>query len=367
MKIPLVDLQSQYQKIGPELKEKILQIMERGDFVLGEDLKLFEKEFADYCQANYAIGVGSGTEALHLSLLALGIKEGDEVITSANTFAATVAAVYWTGAKPVLVDISPQNYNINLSLLEKAITSKTKAIIPVHLYGQPVDMDKLKEICKVHNLLIIEDACQAHGAKYKNHRVGSLGDIAAFSFYPGKNLGAAGEGGIITTNNKDWADKIIMLRNHGQKQKYLHEIKGFNSRLDNLQAVILRVKLKHLDEWNELRNKWAALYTKLLNETSLTTPKAEDWVYHVFHIYGALCKKRDALINYLKEKEIGAGIHYPIPIHLLDAFQDLGYKEGDFPITEKFAKEIISLPIFPELNEEKINYVVNAIKEFEKR
>jgi dTDP-4-amino-4,6-dideoxygalactose transaminase len=367
MKVPLVDLQSQYQKIAAELNEKVIQILKSGDFIMGEELRLFEEEFAKYCETRYAIGVGSGTEALHLSLLACDIKLGDEVITSANTFAATVAAIHWTGAKPVLVDINPQNYNIDLNLIEKAITPKTKAVIPVHLYGQPVDMDKLKEICKIHNLLIIEDACQAHGAKYKNHKVGSLGNIAAFSFYPGKNLGAAGEGGIITTSNKDLADKIIMLRNHGQKQKYYHEIKGFNSRLDNLQAAILRIKLKHLDGWNALRNKWASLYTELLSNTSLVTPKVENWAYHVFHIYGVLCEKRNDMINYLKEKEIGAGIHYPVPIHLLDAFKDLNYKEGDFPITEKFAKEVISLPIFPELNEDKINYIVNAIKDFEKR
>jgi dTDP-4-amino-4,6-dideoxygalactose transaminase len=279
---------------------------------------------------------------------------------------ATVDAISQTGAKPVLIDINPDNYNLDLNQLEKAVTKKTKAIIPVHLYGQPVDMDKVKEIAQANNLLVVEDACQAHGAEYKGKRTGSLGDIATFSFYPGKNLGAFGDGGAITTNNEEFAEKIRMLRHYGQKKKYFHEIKGFNNRLDTIQAAVLRVKLKHLDEWNKARGNWAQKYTELLKETSLITPKIESWADHVFHLYVVRSQKRDELINFLKEKEIGAGIHYPVPIHFQEAYKDLGHKKGDFPMTEKAANEIISLPMFPELTEEKINYIVKAIKEFEK-
>lgn len=366
MKIPLVDLRSQYQNLSQEINEKVIQVMRKGDFILGEELKLFEEEFAKYCHSHYALGVGSGTAAIQLALLACKIGPGDEVITAANTYAATVEAIYLVGAKPVLIDIDLNNYNLDLSCLEKAITPKTKAIIPVHLYGQPVDMQKLIEIAQAHNLLIIEDACQAHGAEYKKKKAGSFGNISAFSFYPGKNLGAYGDGGAVVTNNEELAEQIKMMRDHGQKQKYFHQVKGFNSRLDTIQAAILRVKLKYLDDWNKKRNKWAQFYTNLLKETSLTTPKIESWAYHVFHLYVVRCEKRDALLNFLKTREIGAGIHYPIPIHLLEAFEDLGHKKGDFPMTEKAANEIISLPMFPELTEEKINYIVETIKEFEK-
>ncbi len=366
MKIPLVDIQTQYQNLSQEINEKVFYVIKRGDFILGEEVKLFEEDFAKYCQTKYALGMSSGTDALKLSLLAGGVKEGDEVITAANTFVATVDAISQTGAKPVLIDINPDNYNLDLNQLEKAVTKKTKAIIPVHLYGQPVDMDKVKEIAQANNLLVVEDACQAHGAEYKGKRTGSLGDIATFSFYPGKNLGAFGDGGAITTNNEEFAEKIRMLRHYGQKKKYFHEIKGFNNRLDTIQAAVLRVKLKHLDEWNKARGNWAQKYTELLKETSLITPKIESWADHVFHLYVVRSQKRDELINFLKEKEIGAGIHYPVPIHFQEAYKDLGHKKGDFPMTEKAANEIISLPMFPELTEEKINYIVKAIKEFEK-
>jgi len=366
MKIPLVDLQVQYQDLSQEINEKVIQVMKRGDFILGEDLKLFEEEFAKYCETKYAVGVASGTDAIKLALLAGEVGPGDEVITVANTFVATVEAIHQIGAKPVLVDINPENYNLDLNLVEKAITSKTKAIIPVHLYGQLVEMEPLQEIAKAHQLIIVEDACQAHGAKYKDKKAGSFGEVSAFSFYPGKNLGAYGDGGMIVTDQEKLAEKVKMLRNYGQKKKYFHQIKGFNSRLDTLQATILRVKLKHLDHWNKLRNQWAKLYTELLKETSLTTPRIESWISHVFHLYVVRSPKRDQLLDFLKKKEIYAGIHYPIPIHLLESYQDLGYKKGDFPATEKAATEILSLPMFPELTEEKIHYVVEAIKEFEK-
>lgn len=366
MRVPLVDLSAQYQKISQQINEKLIQIMERGDFVLGEELKLFEEEFAKYCGTNYAVGVGSGTDALHLALLACGIKSGDEVVTAANTFAATAAAISMVGATPVLIDINPNNYNLDLNYLEKAITKKTKAVLPVHLYGQPLEMGKLMEIANKYNLLVIEDACQAHGSKYKEKKTGSFGIVGCFSFYPSKNLGAFGDGGMVVTNDEEIAEKIKMLRNHGEKQKYLHEIKGFNSRLDNLQAAILRVKLKYLDEWNKARNQLAQLYSKLLKETSLITPQVEPWAEHVFHLYVVRSQKRDELLNFLKTREIYAGIHYPHPIHLLPAFKDLGYQKGDFPITEKYSQEIISLPIYPELTEEAVRYVVAAVKEFEK-
>ena len=366
MRIPLVDLQIQYQNLSQEINEKVIQVMKKGDFILGEDLKLFEEEFAKYCETKYAIGVASGADAIKLALLASGVGSGDEVITVANTFVATIEAIHQVGAKPVLIDINPENYNLDLNLVEKAITSKTKAIIPVHLYGQPVEMEPLQEIAKAHQLIIVEDACQAHGAKYKDKKTGSFGEISAFSFYPGKNLGAYGDGGMIVTNQENLAEKVKMLRNCGQREKYFHQMKGFNSRLDTLQAAILRVKLKHLDRWNELRNQWAKLYTELLKETSLITPKIEPWAYHVFHLYVVRSPKRDQLLDFLKEKEIYAGIHYPIPIHFLESYQDLGYKKGDFPATEKAAAEVLSLPIFPELTEEKVRYVVEAIKEFEK-
>ncbi|MFH1671316.1 MAG: DegT/DnrJ/EryC1/StrS family aminotransferase [Candidatus Portnoybacteria bacterium] len=366
MKVPLIDLQLQYKQIEPEIQAVIKKVLDNANFILGEEVKLFEEEFARYCGSRFAVGVASGTDALLLSLLARGIGKEDEVITVANTFAATAEAICWTGAKPVLIDIDPDNYNLDLNLLERAITKKTKAILPVHLFGRPVDMGKLMEIANRNNLLVIEDACQSHGAKYKEKKVGSFGLAGCFSFYPSKNLGAFGDAGMVTTNSEEIYGKIRILRNHGEKQKYFHETKGFNSRLDNLQAAVLRVKLKYLDEWNKTRNKWAQLYTSLLEGTSLITPRIEPQLCHVFHLYVVRSKKRDKLLNFLKEREIYAGIHYPIPIHLLPAFKNLGYKEGDFPIAERYAREIISLPMFPELTEEKINYIVEIIKEFEK-
>lgn len=377
MKIPFVDLSAQYSKISMEINEKITQVISRGDFTLGEELRLFEEEFAQYCNGKYAIGVGSGTDALLFSLLACGIKPGDEVITAANTFVATIEAISFAGAKPVLVDINPNNYNLDLNNLERAINKKTKAVLPVHLYGQAVNMDRLVQIAKFYHLCVIEDACQAHGAEYRNKRVGSLGDLGAFSFYPAKNLGAYGDGGAVVTDNEEFAEKIKMLRNHGQKEKYFHKILGFTSRLDNLQAAILRIKLKYLDVWNKARNDCAKLYGELLRGTSLKIPEIEPQTFHVFHLYVVRCpasanealagkQKRNDLANFLKERGVATGIHYPIPIHLSESCKDLGYKKGDFPVTEKAAEEILSLPMFPELTKENINYIVETIKEFEK-
>lgn len=365
MEVPFVNLKQQYQTIKTEIDEAIKKTLENAAFILGEDVRLFEEEFAKYLSADYAIGVNSGTDALYLSLLAADIKTGDEVITAANTFIATAEAISLTGAKPVLIDIDLENYNLDLKIIEKAITKKTKAIIPVHLYGQPVNMEKLMEIAKKYNLLVVEDACQAHGSKFKGKKIGSFGDLAAFSFYPAKNLGAYGDGGAIVTSNKNLADKIRVLRDHGQIKKYYHSLKGFNSRLDNLQAAILRVKLKYLDQWNEKRNKCAETYSRLLKETSsVTLPKIGESNYHVFHLYVVRSQKRDDLQKFLKENGIGTAIHYPIPIHLTEAYQDLGCPKGHFPNTEKAAQEILSLPMFPELKEEEIEYVAEKIKEF---
>ncbi|MEW6606250.1 MAG: DegT/DnrJ/EryC1/StrS family aminotransferase [bacterium] len=364
MKIPFVDLKSQYQSIEQEVKEAVIKVMEQANFILGEEVKLFEEEFARLCEAKYGIGVASGTDALHLALLACGIAEGDEVILPANTFIATPLAVSQAGAKPVLVDIDSLTYNIDLSKIEECITLRTKAIMPVHLYGQPVDMDVLTNLAKKYNLWIIEDACQAHLAEYNGRKVGAIGDIGAFSFYPGKNLGAYGDGGLVVTNNAQLAEKVKMLRDYGQKVKYHHLFKGFNSRLDTMQAAILRVKLKYLEKWNSLRIQHAQKYSELLGGTEVITPTKAPYAKHVYHLYVIRTKQRDELQKYLTDKGISVGIHYPIPIHLQKAYEDLEYKIGTFPITEKYANEILSLPMFPELTVEQIEMVVNSIKEF---
>ena len=365
--IPLVDLKTQYLSLKPKIDQAIQRVIDNTDFILGKEVELFEKEFASFSEAKYGVGVASGTDALHLSLLALGIGSGDEVITAANTFVATVLAISYTGAKPVLVDINPDNYNLDVSLLKKAITKKTKAVIPVHLFGQPADMDPIMEVAREHNLKVIEDACQAHGAEYKGRRLGSIGDIGCSSFYPGKNLGAYGDGGMVLTNDEEIAQKVRMLRNYGSRIKYYHEFKGFNSRLDTIQAAILRVKLKRLDRWTEKRRKHAKKYNELLRKMEVVTPKEGGYAKHVYHLYVIRVKERDGLLKCLKSKGIFAGIHYPIPIHLLGAYQDLGYKRGDFPVTEQITKEIISLPMYPELKENGIKYIVDNIKTFYKK
>jgi len=365
--IPLVDLRAQYLSLKLGIDRAIQRVINDTDFILGKEVKLFEKEFASFSEAKYGVGVASGTDALHLSLLALGIRPGDEVITTANTFVATVLTISYTGAQPVLVDIDQKNYNMDPSLLGKAITKKTKTVIPVHLFGQPADMDPLMEIAREHNLKVIEDACQAHGAEYKGRRVGSIGDIGCSSFYPGKNLGAYGDGGMVLTNNEKIAQRIRMLRNYGSRVKYYHEFKGFNSRLDTIQAAILRVKLKALDKWTKERREHAKRYNELLRGMEVVTPKEEDYAKHVYHLYVIRVKKRDKLLKYLKSKGIFAGIHYLIPIHLSDAYRDLGYKRGDFPVTEQIAREMISLPMYPELKENEIKYIVDNIKAFYKK
>lgn len=364
MIVPFVDLKAQYNTIAKEVNSAIQRVLEKTDFILGEDVRLFEEEFAGYCGVKYAVGVDNGVSALELGLKALGIGPGDEVITADNTFIATASAISFTGAKPILVDIDPKTYNIAIEEIEAAITARSKAIIPVHLYGQPADMDAILEIARHYGLFVVEDACQAHGALYKGRRAGSMGDLAAFSFYPAKNLGAYGDGGMLVTNSEAIAAKVRMFRNYGQKEKYCHVSLTYNRRLDTVQAAILRVKLKYLDRWNEARRRHAALYNELLKDTDLIIPFEAEYATHVYHLFVIRVNDRDHLQTYLQSRGIATGIHYPIPIHLQDVYSSLGYKRGAFPVTEQFAGEILSLAMFPELTEEQVKTVASTIKQY---
>jgi len=363
MKVNFVDLGRQTSSIREEINKAIAKVIDCSGFILGEEVESFEKEFANYCGVKYAAGVDNGTSAIELSLRALGIGEGDEVITQANTFIATATSISAAGAKPVLVDINPENYNLDIKKIEKKITDKTKAIIPVHLYGNPTEMGAIRELADKYDLKIVEDACQSHGAKYKGKRVGSFGELSAFSFYPGKNLGAFGDSGIVVSNDEKLINNIKMMRNYGQSKKYYHDVFPFNRRLDGLQAAILRVKLKYLDEWNEKRRKKAKIYNSLLKDMAVI-PRIDPNNEPVYHLYVVQVDKRDELLNYLNKNEVSAGIHYPIPIHLQKHFNYLGYQVQDFPVTEMISKRIISLPMFPELKKEEIEYVCEKIKEF---
>ena len=362
--IPVLDLKQQYRSIKNEIDDAINSVLENGWFILGKNVQEFEKEFARYCNTKFAVGVGSGTDALHLSLLAFDIGHGDEVITTPLSAIATSFSITYTGAKPVFVDIDPETYNIDVKKIEEKITDKTKAIIPVHLYGQPSDLDPILKIAKKHNLILIEDACQAHGALYKGKKVGSFGDISTFSFYPTKNLGCYGDGGIILTNNKQIYEKILLLRDYGQKERYHHSILGFNSRLDEIQAAILRVKLKKLDEWNNLRRKNAKLYNELLENSNVITPIEKEYAKHVYHLYVIRSKKRDKLRQWLKSKGILTDIHYPIPIHLQEAYKLIDHKKNILPIVEEYVSEILTLPMSPELKGEEIRKIASAIDSF---
>lgn len=361
--IPISDLSKQYTDIKNEIDAAILGTLKSGWFILGPRVAAFEKEFAAYCGAKFAVGVGSGTEALHLSLVAAGVKEGDEVITVANTAVPTVCAITFANAKPVFVDIDPVSFNMDPSLLKKKISKKTKAIIPVHLFGQPAHMDPILKIAKEHGLCVIEDACQAHGTEYKGKKAGTLGDMGCFSFYPSKNLGCYGDGGMVITDNAKLAEKVWLLRNYGQKQRYHHVTKGFNSRLDEMQAAVLSVKLKHLDKWNRRRRKIASLYNSLLEGSKVSIPVEMEYSKHNYHLYVIRCEKRDGLQAHLKKKGIQANIHYPIPIHLQKAYKELKIRKGSLPITEKYALQILSLPLFPELKDEEIKYVADTVLE----
>ena len=365
MNIPLLDLKAQYKSIKPEIQKAINKVINNGQFILGENVKKFEQEFAKFIGVKYAIGVGNGTDALYLALRACGISKNDEVILPVNTFIATAEAITLNGAKPVFVDVNPETYNIDINEIEKAITKKTKAIVPVHLFGQSADMSPILKIAKKHKLCVIEDCAQAHGARYKNKIVGSIGDIGCFSFFPGKNLGAYGDAGIITTNNKILAQKIYILRNHGRLKKYKHTIEGINSRLDEIQATILRVKLKHLKSWNKDRQKNARVYDKLFkNINNIITPYIIKNTKSVYYFYIIRVKNRKKIQTKLKKEGVSTGIHYPVPLHLQPAYKYLGHKKGDFPKTEKLSKEILSLPIYPELTEKQIKFIVNIIKKY---
>ncbi len=368
--IPFVDLKSQYDSIKDKIDEAIQNVLNNTSFIMGEELKKFEEEYALFCDVKYAIGVANGSDALILALKACSIGEGDEVITTPHTFIATAEAISNVGGKIVFVDIDPKTYTIDISKIKEKINERTKAIIPVHLYGQFSDMEPIMELAKKYNLKIIEDAAQAHGAEYKGEKVGSIGDVACFSFYPGKNLGAYGDAGMITTNDGEIAEKVKLLRNHGRiTKKYEHEIEGYSSRLDNLQAAILRVKLKYLNEWNDMRRSNAKKYNELLsNIDGIITPYEADYAKHVYHLYVIRTEKgRDKLREELKSKGIATGIHYPIPLHLQPAYRSFEFKEGDFPVTEKASQEILSLPMFAELNDEQIEEIVELIKKFKEK
>lgn len=361
--IPLVDLKKQYFSIKDEIDIAVKRVLESGHFILGNEVLSLEREVAEYIGVRHAIGVASGTDALHLSLLACGIGEGDEVITTPFTFIATAEAISYCGAKPVFVDIDINSYNIDPSKIEDKITKKTQAIIPVHMYGHAAGMDEILEIAKRYNLKVIEDCAQAFGTEYKGKKIGGIGDIGAFSFFPSKNLGAYGDGGIVVTDDKDIADKIMMLRVHGSKQKYIHQIIGYNSRLDEIQAAILRVKLKKIDGWNEMRRKNASIYNNLLNKLPVQLPK-EEGRSHIYHVYTIQIKNRDECIKFLGENGISTAVHYPVPIPAQEPYKYLGYSEADLPNSYKVSREVISLPMFPELKMEEIEKVCEAVKVF---
>jgi dTDP-4-amino-4,6-dideoxygalactose transaminase len=360
MHVPFVDLQAQHAPLTQAIEGMVHDLIVRGDFIMGAAVERFEAEYAAYIGSRHAIGVGTGLSAIELALRAFEVGPGDEVVTPANTFIATVLAIMAVGATPVFVDIDAHTYGIDASAIGAAITSRTKAILPVHLYGQPVDVDAVAAIARRHNLVLIEDAAQAHGARYKGRRAGSFGDAAAFSFYPSKNLGALGDGGMITTSDDRAAERLRLLRNYGQRVKYHHAIPGTNSRLDTLQAAVLSIKLPHLDGWNDARRAHAAAYTARLR-AHVQTPVAAGDVEHIYHLYVIQTAERDALERRLKARQIHTGIHYPVPAHLQEACASLGYEAGDFPVTEAAASRLLSLPMFAELAAEQIDYVADAV------
>ena len=362
--IPLVDLKAGFAPIKDDVMKAIGDVLDGMNLNIGPNCQALEKEFAAYCGTGYAIGVGSGTEAIQFALLACGVKEGDEVITSPHTFFATAEAISCIGARPVFTDIDPVTYAIDPGAVEKKITKKTKAIIPIHMYGQTAEMDPLLEIAGRHGLHVIEDSCQAHGALYKNRKAGSLGSAGCFSFYFTKNLGCYGEGGMVTTNDEKLFEQVRLYRNHGHKSKYEHTVVGYNGRLDEIQAAILRIKLRLLDEYNRKRREKAALYSALLKDTPLMLPAEAQERMHVYHLYVVRSRERDLLQDFLNSRGIGTGIHYRNPVHLQEAMVSSGYKKGDIPGVEKACDEILSLPIYPELAEDSQVYIAEKVKEF---
>jgi dTDP-4-amino-4,6-dideoxygalactose transaminase len=361
--IPYLDLKAQYHTIKGEIDAAVLRVLDSTQFILGEEVAAFEREFAAYCHASESVGVNSGTSALHLALLAAGIGSGDEVITTPFTFVATVAAIRYAGATPVFVDIEPDYFTIDPAKIESAITRRTRVIMPVHLYGQPADMKPILEIARTRGLMVIEDAAQAHGSEYHGRRCGSLSEIAAFSFYPGKNLGAYGEGGALTTTRCDLATTCRVLRDWGQEKRYEHRLKGFNYRMDGIQGAVLRVKLRHLEAWTERRAQVARWYTEALDPERVRSPKERPGCRHVHHVYVVRSDDRDGLRDALARQGIQTGIHYPIPVHLQPAHEDLGYHEGDFPVAEAAAREVLSLPIYPEMTRDQVQMVAVAVSE----
>jgi len=361
MQIPFGDLSRQYKKYRKEIDEITRDVLSRGVFILGENVRNFEAEFARYCGCRYGIGVGSGTEALHLALLACGIKNGDEVITVANTAIPTVSAIRFAGGVPVFADIDEYSYNIDPAKIEEKITRKTKFIMPVHLYGNPCRMDEILEIAKRYGLKIIEDCAQAHGSAYRGKKAGSFGDAGAFSFYPSKNLGAFGDGGMVITDDEEIARKMMLLRNYGQKDRYFSVMEGYNSRLDELQAAILRFKLRHLDESNIRRMKIAHHYNESFKGLDMICPLPQKDSTHVYHLYVMRVKNRKSFMDYLAGCGISALIHYPYGAHLQDGYRYLGYREGSLPVTEMVCSQIVSIPIFPELEEKEISYIIAKI------
>lgn len=362
MQIPLVDLHAQYRTIKQEVLAAFEEVLEDMHLFLGPQSQAFEQEFADYCECGEAVGVSNGTDALVLALRACGIGPGDEVITVANTFIATVEAIALVGATPVFVDIDPDSYTLNWHHLDQALTPRTRAILPVHLYGHPAEMQPILEFARRHELQVIEDASQAHGAMYQGKRVGSFGDIACFSLYYSKNLGAYGEAGICTTNNSALAAAIRLLRDHGSRTKYQHDVLGVNARLDELQAAVLRIKLRHLEQWNAARQAHAQAYSEQLRGLVEAVPLAQPWATHVYYVYVVCVQQRDAFRQALEEEGIATGVHYPIPIHLQPACAHYGYTPGSLPVTEAVTERIVSLPMYPELTAEQIQRVVDAVK-----
>lgn len=365
--IPFLDLKAQYQTIKEKIDEAVSKVISDAQFILGEEVEAFEEEFARYCESRYSVGVNSGTSALHLALLAADVGAGDEVITVPFTFAATAAAICYTGARPVFVDIDPRSRLIDATKIEEAITPRTKALVPVHLYGQCADMTPIIEIARRHGLVVIEDAAQAHGAYYKERRAGSLGDLACFSFYPGKNLGAYGEGGAVVTSNAHYVKRIRALRDHGQSRKYLHEAVGYNYRLEAVQGAVLRVKLRYLDEWNAARRAHASEYRRQLADTEVRLLEEMDYGRMVYHIFPVFTERRDQLQEHLKNSNTGTGIHYPIALHLQPAYTGLGYRAGDFPHSEQASAETLSLPMYAELSRDAIDEVACAVRDFFRR
>jgi len=361
--IPLVDLKTQYHNLKSDIDAAIARVLENTQFALGPAVESFERDFSSYCGTTQTVAVNSGTSALHLALLAVGVRPGDEVITVPFTFVATVAAIEYAGARPVFVDIDPEYHTMDPAALERAITPRTRAVVPVHLFGQPADMGPIVEIARRRKLAVIEDACQAHGADDQGRRAGSIGDVGCFSFYPGKNLGAYGEGGAAVTNHGPYAEKMRLMRSWGEKTRYEHSIRGFNYRMDGIQGAVLGVKLRHLEQWTETRRRLAASYGRLLGGTVARTPTERPGVRHVYHLYVVRLGQRDAWRAHLLQRGIQSGLHYPIPLHLQPAYRDLGYSAGDFPVAETVAGEVLSLPLFPEMTDaqqEEVSGVLRA-------